>query len=44
MSWSDYLLARQYLVETHIGTRVREEKHLEEQRARMTAKNLSKRR
>jgi len=34
MSWQDYSLARQYLLEFRIGTRVRESKHAEDAHAK----------
>ena len=34
MSWQDYALARQYLVEERIGTRLREAKAIEDARAK----------
>jgi hypothetical protein len=37
MSWQDYSLARQYLVETRIGTRIREAKKREDALARKNA-------
>lgn len=43
MSWHDYALARQYLVETRIGARVREAQREEEAVARRSAKALGKR-
>lgn len=44
MSWHDYQLARQYLVESRIGTRIREAQHIEQAQARSNAKALSSRR
>jgi hypothetical protein len=38
MSWQDYALARQFLVETRIGTRIREAKALEDAQARANRK------
>lgn len=38
MTWQDYALARQYLVETRIGTRVREAKALEDAQDRANRK------
>lgn len=34
MSWQDYALARQYLVEESIGTRIREAKAVEDAKAK----------
>lgn len=42
MSWQDYALARQFLVETHIGTRVREAKALEDEKARRSQKAIQR--
>ena len=43
MSWQDYALARQYLVETRIGTRIREAQEAEKAQARASKKALSAR-
>lgn len=43
MSWSDYGLARQFLVEERIGTRVRQTAHDEDQLFSASAKNASRR-
>lgn len=42
MSWQDYNLARQYLLEERIGTRIREAKRDEDAQARAAAKALSR--
>lgn len=44
MTWQEYSLARQYLVETHIGTRIREAKAIEDEQARASRKALQQRR
>jgi hypothetical protein len=44
MTWTDYALARQLLVEERIGTRIREQRHIEDAQARSTANALSRRR
>jgi hypothetical protein len=36
MSWQDYSLARQLLVEERIGTRLREAQHLEDEKFRQS--------
>jgi hypothetical protein len=38
MSWTDYALARQYLTETRIGTRIREAKAIEDAQAKANRK------
>lgn len=43
MSWQDYALARQHLVEQRIGTRVRQAKAEEDASASAARKALSKR-
>ena len=43
MSWEDYSLARQLLVEERIGTRLREAQHIENQKFKQAAKNLQRR-
>jgi hypothetical protein len=43
MTWHDYALARQLLVEERIGTRVREAKYIEDAQARATSSALSRR-
>lgn len=40
MTWQDYALARQLLVEERIGTRIREAKAAEDAQARKSAKHL----
>jgi hypothetical protein len=40
MSWQDFSLAAQLLVEERIGTRIREAKAAEDAKARATAKQL----
>lgn len=40
MTWHDYSLARQYLLETHIGTRVREAQREEEAAVKHAKKHL----
>jgi len=35
MTWRDYALARQYLVEERIGTRIREAKAIEDAQAKV---------
>ena len=40
MDWETYALARQYLVEKFIGTRLREAKAVEEAQAKAAAKAL----
>lgn len=40
MSWEEYALARQYLVEEFIGSKIREAQELERQQARKSAKHL----
>jgi hypothetical protein len=42
MTWIDYALARQYLVEEFIGSRVREAQEIERAQARKTASHLRK--
>lgn len=42
MSWTEFTLARQLLMEEHIGTRVREAKHIEDKIAAKTRKNASR--
>lgn len=44
MTFEDYSLARKYLVEERIGTRIREAQHIEEEQARAASKALSRRR
>jgi hypothetical protein len=41
MTFEDYALARQYLVETRIGTRIREAKHVEDAKASAARKQLT---
>lgn len=43
MDWGTYLLARQYLVEEFVGTKVREAKRIEEEQAKAAAKALRSR-
>lgn len=43
MSWPDYALARQYLVEETIGTRLREAKALEDAQAKAALKRTTQR-
>ncbi len=43
MSWVDYGLARQYLLEKHIGTRIREAQQVEAAHAKSAAKALRRR-
>jgi hypothetical protein len=38
MDWEDYSLARKYLVEHRIGTRIREQKAIEDAQARANRK------
>jgi hypothetical protein len=38
MTWQDYALARKYLVETRIGTRIREAKAIEDAQAKANRK------
>lgn len=42
MSWEDYALARQLLLEERIGTRIREAKRDEDTTARAAAKAISR--
>ena len=44
MTWQEYALARKYLVEREIGTRIREAKALEDAKAKQARKQLEKRR
>jgi hypothetical protein len=44
MTWTEYALARQLLVEERIGTRIREAQHAEAAQARAASKALSRRR
>jgi hypothetical protein len=44
MTWQEYALARQYLVETRIGTRIREAKAIEDEQAKASRRALSQRR
>ena len=43
MSWQEYALARQLLVEERIGTRLREAQHVEDAKARASRKAMSSR-
>lgn len=43
MTWADYALARQFLVEEFIGSKVREAKEVERAQARQSARHLGKR-
>jgi hypothetical protein len=40
MTWPEYALARQYLVEERIGSKVREAQALERAQARQTVRNM----
>ena len=40
MDWPTYAAARQYLVEEHIGSKVREAQEIEREQARESAKHL----
>lgn len=42
MSWQDYALARQYLVEEAIGTRIREAKAIEDAQAKAAMKHTQR--
>lgn len=42
MSWEDYSLARQLLVEERIGTRLREAQHLEDAKFKASTRNLQR--
>ena len=42
MTYPDFILARQYLVEERIGSKVREAQEIERAQARKTASNLRK--
>jgi hypothetical protein len=44
MTWLDYSLARQYLVETRIGTRIRQAKRDENAQAQQAKDAISRRR
>lgn len=43
MTWQEYALARQYLVEHRIGTRLREQRAIEDAKAKAAKKALSDR-
>jgi hypothetical protein len=43
MTWEDYALARQYLVEHRIGTRLREQRAVEDAQAKAAKKALDAR-
>ena len=43
MSWQEYALARQLLVEERIGTRIRESQAVEAEKARASRKALNSR-
>lgn len=43
MDWADYALARTYLVEHRIGTRIREQQAAETAQARASAKAITAR-
>lgn len=43
MTWVDYALARQFLVEERIGTRIREAKAVEDAQAKAAAKHIPRR-
>lgn len=40
MTWQDYALARQFLSEKHVGSRIREAKAIEDAQAKAARKNL----
>ena len=40
MDWENYALARQYLVEEFIGSKMREAKRREDEEAKLTARNI----
>lgn len=40
MTWVEFALARQYLVEEHIGSKVREAQEYERMQARQSARNV----
>jgi hypothetical protein len=40
MTWPEYALARQYLVEERIGSKVREAQQIERAQARQSARNM----
>jgi hypothetical protein len=40
MTWAEFALARQYLVEERIGSKVREAQEIERMQARESAKNV----
>jgi hypothetical protein len=42
MSWEEYCLARQLLVEERIGTRIREAKAIEDAKHKASAKHLKR--
>ena len=42
MSWEEYCLARQLLVEERIGTRLREAQHLEDAKFKAATRNLQR--
>jgi hypothetical protein len=42
MTWSEFALARQFLVEERIGSKVREAQELERAKARQSARNLQR--
>lgn len=44
MTFEDYALARQYLVEHRIGTRLREQKRTEDQQAHKAKQAITRRR
>lgn len=44
MGFEDFALARKYLVEERIGTRIREAQYIEQEQARAASKALSRRR
>lgn len=44
MTWQEFALARQYLVEREIGTRLREAKAVEDAKAKRAKKELERKR